>query len=717
MQQTDPLLISVDAQVRPNDARVRPREFRRILALTWPYRKKLAIGLLVTLLFAGFHTISIGGVFPVLKLLLEREGLNGWISRTVAADRLDLQLGLPSDGESVIVVGKGSAASKRAPGIEPGDVIADTHGRPIAELTADLATIASGSPFEIVVNPMRDPRAVTVTPGDTDRKIAMLRWALGLLPPHPDTDDGKLRVLISILVALVVIVMIANVFRYVGEVLISDAILHAMIGLRAQLYERTLHLPMSYFSGQPSADLVTRFVQDVQEIQRGMLTVFGKFVREPLRAIFIFTAALLIDWTVTLTMVVIAPAAIMIFLLVGRAVKNANRKLLQAYGTMIGALTASLQNLRVVKAYTAEDQERERLRQVDLGMFRQQLTLAKLRAFVTPAMETLGVLVGSLLTVWLASRVLNHELSMSTFATLGVMLSMLFDPLRKLSDVWVRVQRSTAGAERIFQVIDQPVESDLSEANVALAPLAKGIEYDNVTFAYPGAEAPALDGIRLTIAKGETLAIVGPNGSGKTTLVNMLPRFFDPNEGKILYDGMDIRKATLRSLRDQISLVSQEAVVFAGTPLENIVYGVADPDEARAIEAARRAFADEFIRNIPGGYRAALGERGTTLSGGQRQRLAIARAIFRDAPILIFDEATSQIDTESEQKIQAALREFSQDRTTLIIAHRMSTIQFANRIIVMDAGRIIDAGPHQELFERCTLYRTLCETQFVTEGA
>jgi subfamily B ATP-binding cassette protein MsbA len=350
-------------------------------------------------------------------------------------------------------------------------------------------------------------------------------------------------------------------------------------------------------------------------------------------------------------------------------------------------------------------------------MFRQQLTLAKLRAFVTPTMETLGVLVGSLLTVWLASRVLSHELSMSTFATLGVALSMLFDPLRKLSDVWVRVQRSTAGAERIFAVIDQPIESDLSEANVTLAPLANDIVYDRVTFTYPGAETAALESIELTIGKGEAIAVVGPNGSGKTTLVNMLPRFFDPDAGEIRYDGLDLRKATLRSLRDQISLVSQEAVVFAGTPLENIVYGVVDPDESRAVDAAKRAYADEFIRNIPGGYGAVLGERGTTLSGGQRQRLAIARAIFRDAPILIFDEATSQIDTESEQKIQAVLREFAHGRTTLIIAHRMSTIQFADRIIVMDAGRIIDTGPHQELFERCTLYRTLCETQFVTEGA
>jgi subfamily B ATP-binding cassette protein MsbA len=384
---------------------------------------------------------------------------------------------------------------------------------------------------------------------------------------------------------------------------------------------------------------------------------------------------------------------------------------------MIGALTASLQGLRVVKAYTAEDYERERLRKVDLRVLKQQLKLARLEAFISPMMETVAVIAGSFMTIWLASRVLHHDLSMSKFAALGITLSMLFDPLRKLTDVYVRVQRSTAGAERIFQVLDQPGEGETSTPFVELKPLERGIDYVDVSYTYPGANTPALRNVTLSIRKGETVAIVGPNGCGKTTLVSMLPRFFDPHKGEIRYDGVNIRKASLKSLRSQIGLVTQEDVVFAGTPVENIAYGHASPDESRVRDAALRAFADEFIRGIPGGFTASLGERGTTLSGGQRQRLVIARAIFREAPILIFDEATSQIDSESELKIQTALQEFAKGRTTLIIAHRLSTIQFADRIIVMDAGRVIDSGTHAELFQRCPLYRNLCETQFVTNPA
>ncbi len=262
-------------------------------------------------------------------------------------------------------------------------------------------------------------------------------------------------------------------------------------------------------------------------------------------------------------------------------------------------------------------------------------------------------------------------------------------------------------------MLDHPLEEAATDEKALVRPLTGTIEYVDVTFTYPGAAQPALRNVNLTIHQGETVAIVGPNGCGKTTLTSMLPRFFDPDKGKIRYDGVDIRRVSIESLRAQISLVSQEAIVFAGTPVENIGYGINEPDTAAVEDAARRASADEFIRAIPGGYEAALGERGTTLSGGQRQRLAIARAIFRDAPILVFDEATSQIDTESEQKIQSALKTFAKNRTTLIVAHRLSTIQFATRIIVMDEGCVIDSGAHKELYGRCELYRTLCETQFV----
>ena len=486
-----------------------------------------------------------------------------------------------------------------------------------------------------------------------------------------------------------------------------------MMDLRGRLYERTLFLPLAFFAGKPTADVVGRFVQDVQEVQRGMLSLFARFIREPLRAVFILGLALTLDWRLTLIILVAAPITIAVFWRVGKRVKNANRKLLEAYGSMIDALTTSLHSLRVVKAYTAETYERGRLKQVDFRIFRQQVKLAKLQALVSPLMETLAVVAASLAIVWLASQVLNQHLSMSKFAALSVTLSALFDPMRKLTDVYVRLVRASAGAERVFHVLDQPIE--VSTGNATIDGVRKGIRYDKVSFTYPGAERPSLSDIAMTITAGETVALVGANGSGKTTLASLLPRMFDPSRGTISIDGVDVRSAELKSLRRAIGLVSQEAVIFAGTPIENIAYGAESVDRDRVVEASKRAHAHEFISALPGGYESNMGERGTTLSGGQRQRIAIARAIYRDAPILIFDEATSQIDSESEQKIQTALREFAMDRTTIIIAHRLSTIQFADRIVVLDDGRIIDIGSHRELFGRCSVYRTLCETQFMSE--
>ena len=709
----NPDVFSVITQERSEDRRLHLGEFRRILALAWPFRGKLALGLVATLLFASLHTVSIGSVLPVFKLLLEQEGVHDWVNRVIAGDRLDLELAPVTDpaAPTLCVTRIGGDNPLYGAGLREFQRIRDAAGRGAAEFLGVLADAPPGTSFSVLeeeagADSARPLRRFTLQPGEVGTGLRLLRWVSSLIPRQEDGD--KLRTLLRILIGLTILIVAANAFRYAGEVLVSEAILRVMMDLRALLYVRTLHLPMGFFSARPTADIVARFVQDVQEVQRGLLTLFGKILREPLRALFILGLAFTLDWRMTLTIVIVGPVT------VGRRVKKANRKLLQAYGAMIGALTASLQNLRIVKAYTAEDQERKRLWGVDLRVFRQQFKLAKLQAFISPMMETLAIIVGSLVTLWLASRVLNHELSPSGFATLGLALTVLFDPLRKVSDVYVRVQRATAGLERIFQVIDRPVESDLADSNVELKRLERSIDYCNVVFTYPGAETPVLKDVSLSIRQGETVAIVGPNGCGKTTLVSMLPRFFNPDSGEIRYDGVDLRQATLESLRAQISLVTQEAIVFAGTPVENIAYGVGSADRSRAEDAARRAYADEFIRKIPGGYEAVLGERGTTLSGGQQQRLAIARAIFRDAPILVFDEATSQIDTESEQKIQNALREFSQGRTTLIIAHRLSTIQFASRIIVMDAGRVIDSGSHKELFDRCPLYRNLCETQFVT---
>jgi len=709
----DPLLLAADDSQRAPRARFRSREFWRLVALTRPYRRSLVAGLVATIAFAGLHTVGISGAFPVFQILLEDEGLHGWINRAIAGHRLEVEFAPHSEVGFVRFLKVHKDGPGFASGARPGDELRDPRGGAIDELLQELADADPGRSINALVGGAEGLREVALRPRPAELHFQLIRWVGSMLPP--DVPDTKLRTLVYILMALVAAAVVANFFRYLGETMIATAILRTLLDLRDGLYVRTLHLPMAFFAGTQTADLVTRFVQDIQEVQRGLITLFGKAVREPLRALFLIALAFALDWRITLTMAGVVPIALALFWAVGRSVKNANKKLLQAYGAMIAALTASLQSLRVVKTHTAEEHERARLDAVDRRMFEQQLHLAKLDAFLGPMMETFAVLAGSLLAVWLASLVLNHQLSLAKFGALGVALSMLFDPLRKLTDVYVRIQRSTAGAERIFQVLDHAVESDLAPGNLDLAGLEKALDFVNVSFTYPGATAPAIKDVRLSIRRGETMALVGPNGCGKTTLVSLLPRLFDPQEGEVRFDGVDVRRATLPSLRRQIGFVGQDAVIFEGTPVENIAYGATPFDRGRAEDAARRAYADEFIRNIPGGYDAVLGERGSTLSGGQRQRLAIARAIYRDAPILIFDEATSQIDTESEQKIQTALREFAKGRTTIIIAHRLSTIQFADRIVVMDAGRIVDAGSHKELFDRCPLYRTLCETQFVTK--
>lgn len=713
----NPKIVSIDAKANAPKERLQLGQLKRIVLMACEYRAKLAMGLAATALFACLHTITLAGAFPVFKLLLEEEGLNGWAYRTIAGQRLGADFAPAVEGRAVRVL----AVAKKGPlsqtEIKPGDEFFHAHESLASGLLYAIAMAKDGG--ETVVHlgapdseDDQQQRRVTLHPLPLNWTSRSLSWIAGFIPD--DSKSQKLQLLTKILFGLVVVVVLANICRYLGEVLIAEAILRAMMTMRTELFDRTLRLPMAFFVRQPTSDLVGRFVQDIQEIQRGLLTLFSKFIREPLRVVMIIGGALWLDWRITLALVVVTPPVLLIFWRVGKSVKKSNRKLLQAYGDMIGALTTSLQNLRVVKAYTAEKHEQERLREVDRRVLRQQLKLARLQAFVSPMMETVAVVTVSFLTVWLAGRVLSDDLSTSKFATLGVMLAVLFDPVRKLTDVYVRVVRSTAGAERIFQVIDEPTESELAQADVELPRIQSAIEYKQVNFTYPGAQKPALREIDLTIRKGETVAIVGPNGSGKTTLVSLLPRFFDPDSGTITFDGIDIRRATLDSLRAQIGLVTQDAIIFAGTPAENIAYGQKNPKSDAIAQAATRASADEFIGEIPGGYQGSIGEGGKTLSGGQRQRLAIARAIYRDAPILVFDEATSQIDTESEVEIQEALRAFAKGRTTLIIAHRLSTIQFADRIVVMDKGRVIDTGVHAELFDRCEVYRTLCETQFVS---
>jgi ABC-type multidrug transport system fused ATPase/permease subunit len=500
------------------------------------------------------------------------------------------------------------------------------------------------------------------------------------------------------------------------------------------MYYRVLSLPLARFQARGASDLTSRFVQDSQDIYRGLEFVFAKTLREPLKAMFAFAAAMIIDPRITLITVVAAPLAALLIRRFGKIIRRANKRLLEGYARMLAALEGSLTGIRVVKGYTMENYERRHLHAVDQQMLKQQLKIARTEALASPVFETIGRLIATGAILYFAHLMLEDRMDPARFATLAACMAAIFDPIRKMSSFYNRIQQANAAVDRVFEVIDMPDEMATAPSRLPLPPMEKNIRFQNVRFTYPGSDTPALDGIDLTVEHGERVAFVGPNGSGKTTLLSVLMRFYEPEKGTVLFDGKDVREYSITSLRRQMSLITQDTVIFADTIANNIAYGDetllrrvvlrerhpersyrSDGERERVVAAAKAAYADEFIREKPQGYDTGVGEHGTTLSGGQKQRIAIARAILRNAPIFIFDEATSQIDAESEQKIHDAVERFLEGRTALIIAHRISTILQANRIVVMDRGRVVDVGRHEELIGRCQLYQTLYRTQIVDD--
>ncbi len=701
-------------------ARFNWQAFLRMTRTLLPHKKLLAIGISTSILYAAFHSVSILGAMPILKLLLEEEGLHGWVDRSVAGMRLGVTLVVQEEADperplSLIVARVDESSPLGKAGVIAGDRIVRVDGdsaTPRLMLRALSSTESDGELTLSAIHPGDgQPFGATLQPAPLSIEWRIGRRIVGFLPGGRTAAD-RMSALAMVLGCVVGLVFLANVSRFVSEYSLGRGVMRAMMDLRRSLYEKVLRLPMSRFS-RDTGDIVSRFIQDVQDVQRGMMSLFGKSIREPLKGVFLLITALVLDWRITITLLIVTPLAVVFFWWVGSKIKKANRKLLRGYGDMVGQLTETMSAISVVKAYTTENTERRRLWRLDRKMFRQQLKLVRLDAAMSPTLEVLGVIVISAAALWLGGRVIELEMDPAKFGTLVVLLGMMTDPVRKLADAYTKILRSSAGADRLFEILDAEDETQVVQGRIVLTPLERDIRFEDITFTYPGMDTPALININLTVAQGETIALVGPNGSGKSTLVNLLLRFYDAQKGQVRFDGQDIREVTLKSLRKHIGLVTQETILFPVTLAANIAYGSRNGSRESVVAAAKRAYADEFIRDKPQGYDTVAGDMGRTLSGGQRQRIAIARAILRDAPILIFDEATSQIDSESEKKIQAAIHDFAMDRTTFIIAHRMSTIRDADRIVVMDAGQIIDIGPHEELITRCKLYHGLCETQLV----
>lgn len=553
------------------------------------------------------------------------------------------------------------------------------------------------------------------------------RSAAAVVPTHP------VWAIFTMFLGIAALSAMGNVFRFAHEYLSDRVAINAVNDVRKRLYDHVLHIPLGFFGLKGTSDVTSRLVQDAQGLQYGFKVLLGQAVMEPIRAVLAMALAVAVDWRLTLFIIVFTPPAAIVVRKFGKRVRRANRAALESSSAMLGQIEGSLIGIRVVKAAGAERFERRRYARIMDGLRREQIKLAKYDAFATPVMETMGMWVAGGVLIFAAYLMfVDGSLSVPGFFLVMGCLVAIAEALRRLSKLNHVIQKSNAAAARIFETLDVPIERDRQRPAAAasgtpeaehsgipaftLPPIRSEVRFENVTFSYPNATTPALIDVNLTVPRGRAVAVVGRNGSGKTTLLALLPRFYDPQAGRVLIDGVDVRRATLRSLRRQIAIVTQDPVIFPGTIADNIAYGLprATRDEIEA--AAKRAFAHDFIMEKAGGYDASLEGLGGQLSGGQKQRINIARAILRSAPILILDEATSQVDAESEHLIQQAIESLMHERTTFVIAHRFSTITSADTIIVMDRGRIVGQGEHDQLLRNCETYQQLYERQLVTPG-
>ncbi|UOQ54622.1 ABC transporter ATP-binding protein [Hymenobacter cellulosivorans] len=512
-------------------------------------------------------------------------------------------------------------------------------------------------------------------------------------------EHGKLGALLFVCLVLITSVFFSNVFRYLSLRLAARVRARVIRNLRRDLYHRIIQLQLGYFASERKGDLMSRFTNDVQEVEISVVNTLQAVVRDPLTIVGYFVVLFYMSVKLTLFTLILLPLSGGIIATLSKRLRTQAKTSQSTLGTMLSVIDETLGGIRVIKAFNAQDYIKGKFEQQNDQYAQASRRIDNIRDLASPFSEFAGVMVVAGLLYFGGTLILGgtSTLQAAAFITYIIMFSQVLTPAKSLSSSFGNIQRGLVAGERVLSIIDtEPAIRDKPDAKI-LPAFQHQIELRNLQFSY--GEKPVLQDINLIIPKGKTVALVGPSGGGKSTLADLLPRFYDPTGGQILIDGHEVRDCTIHSVRDQMGIVTQESILFNDTILNNIRFNTEATDE-QVMEAAKIANAHEFIIQAPDGYHTFIGDRGSRLSGGQRQRLSIARAILRNPPILILDEATSALDTESEKLVQEALTRLMQNRTSLVIAHRLSTIQHADEIVVLQQGRIVERGSHEELLRR-----------------
>lgn len=745
------------------------KNFARLVRHAWPYRVRFVLSLGCAVMVALLYFADIMAVYPLLQILTKSQNGQKWVAEAIDSIAVDVRA-LEARREEVKLI--------RAHLPNPKDAVVSAHNKEVEDdydrgtaalrqherefndaawdeqkqelVASDQAALTPYRRDVQVAKARRDElhNALKLARTDDaeslerrltelDRGIAKAQARLGWYQrAQPWVDrylpDQGFQTLLILLGLLLLGVATKGVFLFLQEILVADTVQLSLFDIRNAFYRRTLALDLAAFNGQGSAELMARFTSDIDSLSQGLNTLLSKLIREPLRVVTCLGGALWFNWRLTCLTLVLVPISAATTVRAGKIMKRAVRRSLESMSNIYKILQESFQGIKVVKAFTMERHERRRFFLETKALYKKSLRVARIDALSDPVLEMLSLMTVMIALLAGSYLVLNHaiflnlgflklqlaskEMALEDLLTLYALLASMADPIRKLSNVHSKLQRAAAASDRICALMDRRPEVADQPGAPGLSRHCRTIEFDDVHFSYNGRDA-ALRGLSLTVRHGETIALVGPNGCGKSTLMNLLPRFYDVQSGAIRIDGHDLREIKTRSLRAQIGFVTQETVLFEGTVAENVAYGSPRASRAEVEAAARRAYADGFISAMPEGYDTRIAERGLSLSGGQRQRIALARAMLRDPAILILDEATSAVDIQDEALIRRAIEEFSRDRTTFLITHSLGSLQFAHRIVLMNAGRIEAVGTDAELRRSSPLYRRLHEIHFQRESA